>query len=66
MEPPPESNTQRAAVAHQRFVRRLEQRDRKIAGLERWFFLFPMAQPCIDPRGAERVKSPIESLDIAI
>ena len=35
MEPPSESNTQRAAVAHQRLIRRLEQRDRKIAGLER-------------------------------
>ncbi len=35
MEPPQEPNTQRTAVAHQRLVRRLEQRDRKIAGLER-------------------------------
>lgn len=30
-----ESNTQRAAVAHQRLVRRLERRDKRIAGLER-------------------------------
>lgn len=35
MEPPQESDTRRAAVAHQRLVRRLERRDRKIAGLER-------------------------------
>jgi hypothetical protein len=35
MESPQKSDTQRAAVAHQRLVRRLEQRDRKIAGLER-------------------------------
>ena len=35
MEPPQKSDTKRADVAHQRLVRRLEQRDRKIAGLER-------------------------------
>lgn len=35
MEPPQESTTQRAAVAHQRLVRRLERRDKRIAGLER-------------------------------
>ena len=34
MKPPQNTNTQRAAVAHQRLVRRLEQRDKKIAGLE--------------------------------
>ena len=32
---PQESNTPRAAVAYQRLVRRIEQRDRKIAGLQR-------------------------------
>ena len=35
MKSPQKSDTQRAAVAHQRLVRRLDQRDRKIAGLER-------------------------------
>ena len=35
MTTPQESNTQRAAVAHQRLVRRLERRDKRIAGLER-------------------------------
>jgi len=35
MESPQESNTQRAAVAHQRLVRRLERRDKRISGLER-------------------------------
>ena len=35
MEPPQESNTQRAAVAHQRLNRRLNRRDKRIAGLER-------------------------------
>lgn len=35
MELPQESDTQRAAVAHQRLVRRLDRRDKRIAGLER-------------------------------
>jgi hypothetical protein len=35
MKTPPESNTQWAAVSHQRLVRRLERRDKRIAGLER-------------------------------
>lgn len=35
MEPPPKSNTQLDSVAHQRLIRRLERRDKRIAGLER-------------------------------
>lgn len=35
MKPHQESDKQRAAVAHQRLVRRLERRDKRIAGLER-------------------------------